>query len=329
VYAIDEPWLRNPEEDYAQIRSDADVLFSASDLWRGRVLVTGPFEESIAGKVGIWCPDAQMYEGWYHCWDPMPGWDTYSERLALGEELWFYVCRIDYPPYAGYDIDTGIGYEPRIVKWGTWYERASGFLYWSVNCWIDKDAWNVLGDFESEFDARNGNGFLLYPGDHDGTADGRGSPPGVAVDGPIVSYRLKQIRDGLEDWEMFRLASELGGEDFVRRQVRRAYVRFGEFALFEDCTEPDDPYKYCPENQPWTLDEEVLFDVRQKVAQKILFLEYPDRYPDPEAQPETTPEDDGGCGHCQSYPYEGGWLLLAVFFLFFARPGPARRSRAS
>ncbi|MBN2496329.1 MAG: DUF4091 domain-containing protein [Deltaproteobacteria bacterium] len=316
VYAIDEPWLEDPEAAYAAIDRDTDLLFSASELWRGHVLVTGPFEPSIAGKVGIWCPDTIMYADWYFCWDPRPGWDTYTQRLALGEELWFYVCRTDLPPYAAYDIDTAIGYEPRIVKWGAWFERASGFLYWSVNNWVDRDPWHVLGDFANEPDARNGNGFLLYPGDHDGTADGRGSPPGVAVDGPVPSYRLKQIRDGLEDWELFRLACELGAEDFVRQQVRRTYRRFGEFAWFEDCTDPDDPYTYCPENQPWTLDEEVLLDARWQVGQKIQHLMYPDRYPDPEGG-SPAGDGEGGCS-CGGPPAAVGWLLVLGAALLLA-----------
>jgi len=281
TYAIDEPWLRHPDRDFIAIDRDTDLLFAASELWRGKVLVTGPFDERIADKVGIWCPVTPMYDDWFWVTTPYAGWDGYSERLERGEELWFYVCNANFPPYAGYDLDTAIGYEPRIVKWGTWFERATGFLFWRANFWPEDDPWNVFADvaeFTSLF-ARNGDGFVLYPGDHDGSAGGKGSPADVALDGPVESYRLKQIRDGLEDWELFRLTSALGGEDWVRTQVRRAYQRFGD-ALGEDC---DSPGLYCPDDQPWTLDETVLHDARRLVAEKALSLSFPDRYPDPEA----------------------------------------------
>ena len=307
IYAIDEPWLHDPDGAYARINRDADILFQASDLWRGKVLVTGPLEERIKGKVGIWCPVTPMYEDWFYHWEPMAGWDKYTERMALGEELWFYVCNANTPPYAGYDIDSAIGYEPRIVKWGSWYERASGFLYWRVSYWVENDPWNVLSNIPQfgVYAARNGDGMLLYPGDHDGTAGGKGSPPGIAVDGPIVSYRLKQIRDGLEDWEMFKLASDLGAETFVRQQVQRAYKRFGDFFFPEGCT---DDTGYCPDDQPWTLDEEVLHDVREQVALKILHLKFPAKYVDPEAR-------KSGCGGCRSAPAGPGSLLFAFLIL--------------
>lgn len=164
---------------------------------------------------------------------------------------------------------------------------------------IEDDPWNVLMNLDGfgEFFARNGDGLLLYPGDHDGTASGKGSPEWLSLDGPVGSYRLKQIRDGLEDWEMFRLASDLGAEDFTRAQVERAYTRFGDFFM-EDCAEP---LYYCPDDQPWTLDEFVLLDARAQVAAKIQHLLHPDDYPDPEAEeeePEGGPsdtEDPDGC----------------------------------
>ncbi len=289
IYAIDEPWLHDPDTDYGRIAEDADRLIAIDERWRFKTLVTSPYDERVVDRVGIWCPVTPMYDGWWWVWDPHAGWDTYSERMELGEELWFYVCNANTPPYAGYDIDTALGYEPRIVKWGTWYERATGFLYWRVSYWVDDDPWHVFLNLEQfgEFAARNGDGMLLYPGDHDGTAGGLGSPDWLSLDGPILSYRLKQVRDGFEDWEMFRLAVDLGAEEFTRAQVERAYVRFGDFFM-EDC---DHELYYCPEEQPWTLDEAVLADARAQVAAKIQYLMFPDEYDDPEAEPEGDDDD--------------------------------------
>jgi hypothetical protein len=285
IYAIDEPWLEGGAEaqaNYAQINADYALLTARTDLWRDRVMVTGPYHAPIADSVGIWCPDTVMYEDW--C-TKQPGREEYAPLLAAGKSLWFYACLQNRPPYAGFDIDTAIGYEPRIMMWGAWYERASGFLYWRTTHWAHDDPWNYLRDVDSfKGFARTGDGFLFYPGDHHGDAGGKGSPQGVSIDGPIVSLRMKQARDGMEDWEMFKLAESLGAGDFVRRQVERAYTRFGD-SLVEACGVE---HMYCPDDQPWTLDEQVLLDARRQVALKVQYLLNPGKYPDPEG---TTPSE--------------------------------------
>lgn len=302
IYAIDEPWLNNPESKYTRIINDSERLLNITDRWEGKILVTSPYVAELEGLVGIWTPVTPMYENWFYAegYPPyivptMPGREIYTERIEAGDELWFYVCNANTPPYAGFDIDTTIGYEPRIVMWGTWYENATGFLYWRMTYWIDDDPWNVLLNLEAfdEFTARNGDGILIYPGDHNGTALGKGSPTDVSIDGPIVSYRLKQIRDGFEDWEMFRIAADLGAEEYARAQVDRAYTRFGNFFM-EFCGGSWEGF-YCPDDQPWTLDENVLLEARQNIGAKIQYLLHPDLYPDPEEdlpepQPETEPE---------------------------------------
>jgi hypothetical protein len=253
-----------------------------------------------------------MFGDWFYTPGVHQGADFYAERTATtDEELWLYVCNANFPPAAGYDIDTAIGYEPRMVKWGAWYEGASGFLYWRTNYWVDDDPWNVFRNVEqfTHFGARNGDGFLLYPGDHDGTSAPLGSPEWLAIDGPIESYRLKQIRDGLEDWELFELAQELGGGDYARAQVARAHTRFGDF-FAEDCS-GDVPRSYCPDDQPWTLDQDVLLEARRNVVAKVLFLTDPDAWPDPEALAEPPVEEPADCA-CAAAPAPASGLLLLL-----------------
>ncbi len=289
IYAIDEPWLNGGQAAWNQIKKDASLLFEGTDLWKDKILVTGPYNPDLKNEVGIWCPVTPMYEDWFYLDGSKAGREEYQELFKEGKELWFYVCNANFPPYAGYDIDTRTGFEPRIVKWGAWYEGATGFLYWSTTYWIKNDPWNNYLDTETfgEMFARNGDGFLLYPGDHNGTLGGIGSPADISIDGPVLSYRLKQIRDGFEDWEMFILADRVGAGSYARRQVNRAYKRFGDF-MVEDCRSPGD---YCPKKQPWTLDDELLYEVRRNIAKKILYMMYPGKYPDPEAPID---QNDGG-----------------------------------
>ena len=284
VYSTDEPWLNGGEESWEQIRKDIHLLLEASELWRDKALVTSPYQEMAEDLIGIWCPVTPMYENWFYIGGDMAGRDDYPRLKAKGKELWFYVCNANLPPYAGYDIDSSIGFEPRMVKWGTYYEGATGFLYWRVNYWVDDDPWNVLLNIEEfgETFSRNGDGFIFYPGDHNGEAGTKGSPDWLSIDGPIVSFRMKQIRDGLEDWELFIMAQNMGAEDFVRSQIERVYTRFGDFA-WEDCNSEG---LYCPERPPWSLDEKLLLDARHQIALKVQHLINPDTYPDPEAAPD-------------------------------------------
>jgi hypothetical protein len=208
--------------------------------------------------------------------------EKYTELISKGQELWFYVCNANFPPYLGYDIDTKIGYEPRLLKWGAWYENATGFLFWSMTYWYEpSDPWHKLANLAQfgEMFSRNGDGILLYPGNHDGTVNG-GSPEWVAIDGPVVSYRMKQIRDGLEDWEMLNLAAKLGAKEYARKQVSTVYESFGE--NFTDAFDIDNP--------PWTLDEKKLFEARKNIALKIQYLLHPEKYEDPE-KPEIIEEE--------------------------------------
>ncbi len=309
VYSTDEPYYNGGDATYEQIHGDVGLLHEHAPLWDGHVLVTSPFNEIVDGDIDIWCPVTPMYDEWF--FGPLyEGRDFYEERRAMGEELWFYVCNANFPPYAGYDIDTTLGYEPRMVKWGTWYEGATGFLFWRVNYWIDDDPWNIWANVEhfGELFGRNGDGVLLYPGDHDGSSAPLGSPEGVSIDGPIGSYRLAQIRDGLEDWELFLLAEQWDVGDYARAQVERAYRQFGT-APRENC---DDPLAYCDDDPPWTLEEELLLEVRWNVASKVAWAIDPGTWPDPEAIGDTADTGQGYdevCGCTATRAIGALWLL--------------------
>ena len=276
MYSHDEPFIPEHVQAYETIPADVQLLNRYTDLWKGHVLVTNPLDERLIGSVDIWCPVTPMYSDWFY--NPprdYPAYADYEERRALGEELWFYVCNANVPPWAGYDVDAPLGHEPRIVKWGAFQEDASGFLYWSTSYWHRNDPWHIIANVEvfGDLGARNGDGILLYPGDHDGPDGEAGSPPEVSMDGPALSYCMKMVRDGLEDWELFLLASELGARDYVRSQVARAYTQFGAHFVSG---------AYDPEAPPWTVDDALLYEVRRNVAAKVLYLLHPDDYPDPE-----------------------------------------------
>jgi len=278
LYSADEPWMPSHAGSAEAIKQSVKLLNKNTNLWNGHVLVTGPWNPLIDGDVDIWCPVTSMYGDGIWPDGAWLGHEKYVEEFKKGHELWFYVCNADFPAEMGYDSDSPLGFEPRLLKWGAWSEGATGFLYWAMTYWQDPNSWDVLRNVDEfgEVFARHGDGILMYPGNHDGKGGGIGSPKDVAIDGPVVSIRMKQVRDGLEDWEMLRLVQAQGGEAYARKQVGRAFARFG--ARIDDT--------FDASQRPWTIDDAVLLDARRQIAHKLEYLLQPTAHADPEAKPQ-------------------------------------------
>jgi hypothetical protein len=257
VYCQDEPFWNNvPYEDLAH---DIKLMLEADPDWKGAFMVTNWWVKELDGLIDIWCPEVTKYEGWLTAGIlNFAGREEYDAMRLRGDQLWFYVCNATIPPYAGYDIDTMVGFEPRIMMWGAWYEKATGFLYWSTTAWKEVNPWEDPLAYP-EF-SRNGDGFLFYPGDHNGTAAPVGSPEEVSMNGPVTSIRLKQTRDGLEDWEMFKIAAGIAGENAVKEAVSKAYTKLGTAPVLGI---------WNPLSPPWTRNGKVIDEVRKEVAALI------------------------------------------------------------
>ena len=182
--------------------------------------------------------------------------ETVQEKIAQGDELWSYSALVqpapsyhpDYdevkdknPPYWHIDQPV-IAY--RIPTWINRQYDITGLLYWTTSGWYDEHGpWLVPGFVhysqiaENHYEARyyNGGGMLFYPGNEAG------------FDGPVTTIRLKNIREGLEDYEYFALLEGYGEGDFVKEMVNRV----------------------CPEWWDYTKDPEVLFRIREQLALKI------------------------------------------------------------
>lgn len=275
LYSLDEPFLPDNMMDGSvdKIRTTVELLNQANLGWLAHVMVTSPWLEDLDDVVGIWVNQVPLYGDVYFpegCW---AGKDKYDELREQGKELWFYACNGSYPGILGYDLDSKIGYEPRLLSWGSWFEGATGWLYWRTNYWLDPDPWAVVGNWEGfgEQFTRNGDGILLYPGDHDGNKVGQGSPEGVDIDGPVVSFRMKQVRDGLEDWELFIIAENLGLGDFARDEVQKAYHRFGD--VLDASFDLNDP--------PFTLTDEPIYEARLAILTRVDQVLHPPVGPEP------------------------------------------------
>ncbi len=236
LYMLDEP---NDKEAYERVRQLGALVHEAEPKLR-RLVVEQPYSQnpdwgSIDEAVDIWCPLFAFLE------------ESSIKRVqAEGDTVWSYTAlcqgappynpeyekvKNDHPPYWQIDFPV-LSY--RIVPWLNRRYGATGLLYWTTVCWSapNRDPWDSPG-FRLQF---NGEGALFYPGEDAG------------IEGPIGTIRLKNLRDGMEDYEYFVLLEQRGGKDAVEEIVRSAVPTWGS----------------------WNQDPYALLKLRERLAREIL-----------------------------------------------------------
>jgi hypothetical protein len=226
TYIIDEP---NDAEAYDRVRAFAQLLHEAHPklkfLCTEQTKTQDPDWGDFYGYVDVWVP----------LW-PLHDEENAQERLDAGDELWSYtaLCQGKEPsPFWQLDFPV-LNY--RIPMWGSWRYQMTGLLYWSVVFWERvKDPWL---DQLTIYGRYNGDGSILYPG----------ADAGIA--GPVTSIRLKNIREGMEDYEYFKVLEDLGDREFVDKQVREMIQTWFS----------------------WETSPDRLMEVRERLAKRILEL---------------------------------------------------------
>jgi hypothetical protein len=225
AYVMDEP---KPGQ-YPELTRRLQALAPVHDIRR---MVTVSLDSSLVGLVDIWNPNLNCVDykrrpdEFCHRWASR---ESYDSRLAVGDGLWWYQscnshgcghpkpgARPD-PYFAGWpsymiDID---GAAARIMGWLTFSRHIQGELYFDMVAAYNPGAGGRQGH-EDPWDSvyafgGNGDGTLFYPG--------RPDRIGGHTDIPIESLRLKQIRDGLEDYELLHLLASTGPEGQRRAQA--------------------------------------------------------------------------------------------------------------
>jgi hypothetical protein len=233
--------------------------------WKAQIIDTTMPRRSSAplldAALGVYVLCLKCFGDWDILDDPTnPGAHVYgrtewADLLRLGTRLWFYESVAQGPPYPGFATNTLDAAEPRILMWGSWYEGATGFLYYSITQLTQNDPWGPNITFP-----KTGDGVLVYPGNHDGANAPSGSPSNISIDGPIPSLRLKMVRTGLEDWALFELAAQHGLGDVARAAVATVYTQLGG-CQYQGCIQP--PWY-------WKTDYDLLSAVRRNVATALM-----------------------------------------------------------
>lgn len=197
-------WFDEPEpKDYAFVMNGFKTLKKHAPGLR-RMLTEEAVEE-LAGGPNLWVPLT-------------PNLHVAGEQAARqrGDAFWWYVCCGPKAPYVTEFIDHP-GVEMRLWLWQTWGADVAGVLIWETVFWTSATAYpealqNPYADAMSWVEGAglpsgakrpwgNGDGRLLYP--PEAAASGRPAAPVLA--GPVDSYRLELLRDGIEDYEYFAM----------------------------------------------------------------------------------------------------------------------------
>ena len=125
---------------------------------------------------------------------------TFAERMAAlskqGHETWLYVCWEPGQPYTNW-LALGDGTEPVVSIWQCKMTDSVGMLYWDATYWT-ADPMNDLTPLIGA--TSHGDGVLLYSGAQIGSYE------------PISSFRLENIRNGIQDYQLLTMLEAGEGE---------------------------------------------------------------------------------------------------------------------
>jgi hypothetical protein len=225
-YAKDEP----KPEDVPLVRAQSARVRAAG---RGiPVLVTAPLNEALRGTADILTPTLNCFfprSGLETCPNVVPLPKLRSQLPRRTRVWWYQSCNSHgctggptedraveraYTGWASYMVDHPVPLN-RAMGPLAFLTGVDGELYFdTVYAYNTKDPWKDVFEFGG-----NGDGTLFYPG----------TPERLRMKEhqPVVSLRLKHIRDGLEDYEYLHLLAQLGGAEpargFARQLARSGY----------------------------------------------------------------------------------------------------------
>ena len=217
VYLLDEP---NVAENYEQVLVLAAMVHEAvPELECLVVEQTYPHDPSwpdIDPAVDIWCPL------WAYINEK-----TIREKIAGGDQVWSYTALVQNSPRYHPEYESVKSHDPpywhidrplavyRVPTWINYRYGISGLLYWSTVTRVIAPWHNPAFAHPSHY---NGGGYLFYPGEPCG------------IDGPVTCMRLKNLRDGMEDYEYFALLERLAGRQAVEKIVLRTAPNWWGFS---------------------------------------------------------------------------------------------------
>ena len=212
-YTMDEPnW-----SDQEIVNRFNNVCNALSDSWPGYHAVL-PFSsdyyttvENFEGKIDILCPNQGAFDAFRV--NNVSEVEARLQNFKTKNHTWRYQGDGQCGGIYGYiSAIAPVGTMRRILFWQQYAINSDGFLNWNCaylpNNWVKKTLPTSGG-----IQTGNGDGILLYPG----TMFGQDAAT------PVVSLRLKQLAEGIDDYDYLCLALEFLGEDYVDAKLRNVY----------------------------------------------------------------------------------------------------------
>lgn len=222
-YPMDEPNWNNPET----VNTFNTVCAALSESWPGYHAVIPFYSEyfttvqGFEGKIDILCPNQATF-------DPSVGGYSWAEErlqdFKTRSHTWRYQGDGQCGGLYGFiHAIAPVGTMRRILFWQQYAINSDGFLNW--NCALLPHDWTkkqlpAAGYTNYVYQTGNGDGILLYPG----------TMFGQDADKPVVSLRLKQLAEGIDDYDYLRLAKEFLGDSIVNDKIGGVFWNYNNLA---------------------------------------------------------------------------------------------------
>lgn len=164
-------------------------------------IIEATHSKNLNNLVDVWVPQLNFFADYY---------DFYMERMADGDEAWFYTCLAPQEEYANRFIELPL-IKTRILHWINFRYGSPGYLHWGFNFWRGDDPFGETTGIivESGNVLPGGDAWACYP----------------ARDKILSSIRLEAMRDGIFDYELLKMAAEKEPEK-VKEMARQVVYRF-------------------------------------------------------------------------------------------------------
>ncbi|MBQ7604472.1 MAG: DUF4091 domain-containing protein [Clostridia bacterium] len=145
-----------------------------------------------------------------------------SER---GDTLFWYVCGSQQSGFTNV-LPCTPGTDKRILFWQQYQQNVDGFLYWRVSVWnFSFDVWaddymNTKFPFPKSSSPPTDDGTLIYW--HPVTKK------------PVTTLGFEAMRDGVEDFQLFKMAERALGREKVLEYVEQITTGVSSFRQYED-----------------------------------------------------------------------------------------------
>jgi len=148
----------------------------------------------------------------------------YETMLRLkeerGDKLFWYVCGTQFDNFINL-LPSTTGTAKRILFWQQYQHDIDGFHYWHVNYW---KAYDTIWD--DDYEERR---HKLLGADAPPTGDGCLIYWDPLTQAPVGSLGLEAVRDGIEDFQLLRMAEEVLGKETVMAYTKRLTTSLTEY----------------------------------------------------------------------------------------------------